>query len=126
MVEVEHGQTFPLLFAFLPDGTIETYTSMFRWIWQQIGTGREKIQGMDSAILMDFEMAAMNAVRAEWGKDVLGCLFHFGNAIQRNRDKHGLREAAKKKPKAAGVADVTRGPPRSFRHPDSTTTANRD
>ncbi|EYC38914.1 hypothetical protein Y032_0687g1534 [Ancylostoma ceylanicum] len=37
-------------------------------------------------------------MQAEWGVDVLGCLFHFGNAIQRNRDKHGLREAAKKKP----------------------------
>ncbi|RCN46052.1 hypothetical protein ANCCAN_07918 [Ancylostoma caninum] len=54
---------------------------------------------MDSPVLiMDFEMAAMNAIRAEWGVDVLGCLFHFGDAIQRNRDKHGLRMAVKKKP----------------------------
>jgi hypothetical protein len=43
-------------------------------------------------VLLDFEVAAHEAVRSQLGVPTLGCTFHFGQCLWRRIQKEGLTE----------------------------------
>ncbi|WKY04183.1 hypothetical protein Q1695_005285 [Nippostrongylus brasiliensis] len=95
--EFDLGHTFPLLYAFLPDATEETYLNLFRWFRDQIEPlgGVAALEANQCNFITDYEMSAINAVRSTLNVNHYGCLFHYIQAIQRNRDHHQLRKAFK-------------------------------
>ena len=77
-----YGKMFPLLFAFLPDKSQETYKRFFPII-----KDRSQALGIEfspTTIQTDFELAIMGAVRDEFPRSRLaGCMFHYGQALWR-------------------------------------------
>ncbi|RCN38459.1 hypothetical protein ANCCAN_15632 [Ancylostoma caninum] len=96
LAEVNDRHTLPVFFAFLPDSRKETYKHLFRWFRENIGDALVRIQRLAKPFITDFEKGAINAIQEELRVDVLGCLFHFDQAILRNRDRLGLNNTAKK------------------------------
>ncbi|WKX95159.1 hypothetical protein Q1695_011985 [Nippostrongylus brasiliensis] len=64
--EFDLGHTFPLLYAFLPDATEETYLNLFRWFRDQIEPlgGVAALEANQCNFITDYEMSAINAVRS--------------------------------------------------------------
>lgn len=83
------GQFFPLLTALLPDKQEQTYRRMF--VRLQAEAGNQNLLFNPQVVHCDFEMAAMNAVRAEIGVEPTGCLFHFTQNIYRHVQSLGLQ-----------------------------------
>ncbi|VDO97387.1 unnamed protein product [Heligmosomoides polygyrus] len=61
--EFDADHTFPLLYAFLPDGREETYYNMFRTQIEPLG-GVAAIEADHCNFLTDFELPAINSIRA--------------------------------------------------------------
>ncbi|WKY15540.1 hypothetical protein Q1695_000768 [Nippostrongylus brasiliensis] len=90
--EFDGGHHFPLLYAFLPDGREETYQNLFRWFRMHIEPlgGVAAIEADGCNFITDFELPAINAL-STMAVNYYGCLFHYAQAILRNRDRHQLR-----------------------------------
>jgi hypothetical protein len=84
-----NGQSFPLLYCFLNEKTGRIYKKTFTIIKRYF-----YIRGQNftpSKIQIDFEVAVFNAVRFVWPDTTLvGCYFHFGQAIWRKIQSIGL------------------------------------
>jgi len=87
----QQEEAMPLAFALLPDKTRSTYEEMF----QAIRDGLNAEFGNTGAIgtfLIDFEAAAINALRTVFPSTVVkGCSFHFRQAILRRVQQEGLK-----------------------------------
>ncbi|XP_060809619.1 uncharacterized protein LOC132903950 [Amyelois transitella] len=65
----------PLIFALLPDKKTETYKVLFSLIKTSIGWNPQKIT-------LDFEVAAINAIKKVFPKIIFkGCYFHFNRCL---------------------------------------------
>ncbi|WKY06107.1 hypothetical protein Q1695_006367 [Nippostrongylus brasiliensis] len=73
------SHTFPLLYAFLPDATEESYLNLFRWFRAQV----EPLGGVPASepsqcnCITDFEMPSINAVRSTLNVNYYRCFFHY-------------------------------------------------
>ncbi|WKX99108.1 hypothetical protein Q1695_014187 [Nippostrongylus brasiliensis] len=79
--EVDGGHHLPLLYAFLPDGKEDTYRSI--WFRSQIAPlgGVAAIEAGSCKFITDFELPAINALRATFNVNYHGCLFHYAQCI---------------------------------------------
>ncbi|RCN38457.1 hypothetical protein ANCCAN_15630 [Ancylostoma caninum] len=77
-------------------GRLNSTPFLPRWFRENIGDTLVRIQRLAKPFITDFEKGAINAIQEELRVDVLGCLFHFDQAILRNRDLLGLKNAAEK------------------------------
>lgn len=106
IVDFNAGHTFPLLYAFLPDGREETYYNMFRTQIEPLGgvaaTGADHCN-----FLTDFELPAINSIRAIMDVNYHACLFHYMQCILRNRDSHQLRRECSKTAAVAVLQKAT-------------------
>ena len=76
------GQIFPLVFCLLPNKQQATYQLMFEKILESVAQRNLVLQ--PTRILMNFEMACINALRRQFPNSSLtGCLFHFDQCVQR-------------------------------------------
>lgn len=74
----------PLVYALIVNKTTEIYETVF-----EVAKDAER---QPTSILMDFELATMNAVRLVFPDvKIAGCFFHFCQAIYRNIQNHGLQ-----------------------------------
>ena len=79
----------PQLFCMLPDKQLATYQRLFQLLQQQAAVLNDRLQ--PAVIHIDFEQAVIAAVRAEFGIEPTGCLFHFSQNIFRHLQTVGLQ-----------------------------------
>ena len=79
----------PQLFCMLPDKQRATYQRLFQLLQQQAAVLNDRLQ--PAVIHIDFEQAVIAAVRAEFGIEPIGCLFHFFRNIFRHLQTVGLQ-----------------------------------
>jgi hypothetical protein len=79
----------PQLWCWLPDKQAATYTRLFQLMAQKATAAH--LQLHPTVIHIDFEMAVVQAVRAVFGIEPSGCLFHFGQSILRHVQQCGLQ-----------------------------------
>ena len=84
-----NGQYFPLVISLLPDKQEITYRRMLTKL--QVEAGNLNLAFAPQVVHCDFEMAAINAVRAEVGVEPTGCLFHFTQSVFRHVQALGLQ-----------------------------------
>jgi len=78
----------PTLWCLLPDKQMNTYVRLFRQLKRQAQRIQSQLNPIH--IHIDFEMAVVLAVRAEFGIEPSGCLFHFSQSILRHMAADGL------------------------------------
>jgi hypothetical protein len=83
-----HGEFMPHLWCLLPNKQMNTYLRLFRLLKSE--AARVQRQLNPAVIHIDFEMAVISAVRAEFGVEPSGCLFHFCQSILRHMAANGL------------------------------------
>lgn len=84
-----NGQCFPLLYCFLSSKTEETYVNVFNLIKTSLAA--HSINFSPSVVQIDFKAAAYNAIRRCFpDAKIIGCYFHFGQAIWRRLQNLGL------------------------------------
>lgn len=86
-----HGEvkdiTAPLVYCLLPDKLQSTYETAFGVVQRTIRRKGPK------DLLIDFEPAAVNAVRTVFkGTEVHGCNFHFNKCLMRKIQSNGLKK----------------------------------
>jgi len=75
-------ECFPLGYALLQDKSEDTYRRLFRRLKE--AAAEPHLTFAPAVILIDFEVAVMNAVTAEFPScNVKGCLFHFSQCTWR-------------------------------------------
>jgi hypothetical protein len=79
----------PHLWCLLPNKQQQTYTRLFQLLKAE--AARLNCQMNPLTIHIDFEMAVINSVRAEFGTEPSGCLFHFNQSIRRHMASNGLQ-----------------------------------
>jgi len=71
----------PLVFALLPDKTQSTYETLLHYLLTQCDVTGLQCEPQRIGKLMDFERAAMNAVKAKFTLSrLVGCRFHLGQS----------------------------------------------
>lgn len=93
---LQYNNAIPLVYALLPDKTEATYTRLL--------TGVKDIEPTVSpiSILMDFELAMMNAVSAAFPQTrQRGCFFHFSQCFFRHVQSEGLQRRYEAEPEFA-------------------------
>jgi len=84
------GQMYPLVFALLPNKTEQTYTRFFTLLRDAI-RGRIQTVLTPEIVMLDFEMAVRNAVKAAFPLCTLRlCFFHYTQCIWRKTQAVGL------------------------------------
>ena len=86
-----NGQFFPLVIALLPDKQELTYRRLL--IQLQLEAVNRGHAFAPQRVHCDFEMAVMQAVRAELGVEPTGCLFHFDQSVYRHVQTLGMQVA---------------------------------
>ena len=87
------GEGLPLTYAIMPNKTTDTYVEMFTALRSAVVAAYGDV-GSVRYVLMDFELAAINAVRQVFPEvSVKGCTFHFRQAIMRRIKQVGLQQA---------------------------------
>jgi len=85
------GEAIPLAWCLLPNKTQATYEEMFRAISDGLITTYGDT-GDHHVFLVDYEMAAINGIRAVFPDAVIkGCTFHFRQAVYRRVQQEGLK-----------------------------------
>lgn len=85
-----HEQMFPLVFCLLPNKSELTYQRMFSLL-QEAVRQRIQLELTPETVMLDFEVAARNAVRAAFPQSRLrGCYFHYTQCIWRKTQACGL------------------------------------
>ncbi|XP_048238825.1 uncharacterized protein LOC125372533 [Haliotis rufescens] len=112
IIHARVGQnTFPLVFALLPDRQATTYGRLFRQLKTEVQERLNRLMS-PSKIQIDFEQAVVSAIETEFPQAVIkGCFFHFTQAIWRKTQSLGLAVMYKEDPRvtqwirrAAGLA----------------------
>ena len=75
--------------AFLPDKTQLTYTRLFSLL-KNVAINHGLVLNPNT-VHIDFEMAAIQAVRAEFNVEASGCLFHYTQSLYRKIQAIGLQ-----------------------------------
>lgn len=84
-----HNNIIPVIYALLANKTRATYATLFRLIKSQIPEFNPK------TIILDFEKAAMLAVKRIFPKVIIsGCFFHFSRCLWRKADEIGITKSA--------------------------------
>lgn len=84
---LHEGDTFPLLYALLPDKCARTYIDLF----EAVKSFDERLA--PEIISADFEIAVINSLRSVFPTARLqGCFFHFTQAIMRKIAESGLKK----------------------------------
>lgn len=86
-----NDEYFPQLWCLLPDKQGATYQRLFQLLKQE--AVNRNLQLLPATIHIDFEMAVIQAVRAEFRIEPSGCLFHFSQSILRHLQQTGLQVA---------------------------------
>ena len=85
-----HGKYVPLVFGLLPNKTEHTYLLFLTKIMEQCRL--KNLIFNPKIILLDFEIAAINAFRSEFQHaDIMLCRFHYGQALYRKICALGLK-----------------------------------
>jgi hypothetical protein len=86
-IHVMHsGHHIPCIYGLLESKTMKAYESIFDIILCEIN------RRQPSTISIDFEIAAINAIRKKFdGVQICGCLFHFGQSIFRRVQQLGFQ-----------------------------------
>ena len=88
-------QTYPLVYALLPDRQTTTYVRLFENLKTHIHRIFNRVLDPVS-VQTDFEMAAIRAVEQSFpNADIKGCMFHYTQAIWRKTQQIGLAEQYK-------------------------------
>ena len=83
-----HGTVFPCVYCLLPNKTQDSYSRVF----QILKAARPGLN--PSTAILDFEVAARNAMRAEFpAVEIQFCYFHLTQSVWRRIQQEGLREA---------------------------------
>jgi MULE transposase domain len=84
-----NDEFMPHLWCLLPDKHLNTYTRLF----QILQAEALKINCVlnPTTVHIDFEMAVITAVRAQFGIEPSGCLFHFNQSLLRHMASNGLQ-----------------------------------
>ena len=88
---IKFGQTFPMVYALLPNKQRHTYNKAFLML-------KEAAQNLDlelnpSTVMSDFELALIQAVELHFpNAQHRGCYYHFMQAIWRKVESLGLQE----------------------------------
>lgn len=84
---VHYSNVIPSVYALLPDKKEDTYIQMFKAL-------KSLSQYLNpESIMMDFEKAAMNAVKSEFpNTSINGCFFHLSQCIWRHLQEAGLQK----------------------------------
>jgi hypothetical protein len=90
MAKFTTGKGLPCCWAFLPNKTEETYHRMWECIMKKVDKdGMEQHQPIHFSV--DFEAAMIKVLRNQFcGVQIVGCLFHFRQAIWRKLQEIGL------------------------------------
>lgn len=78
----------PHMWCLLPNKQMQTYLRLFQLLKREAARVQHLLN--PAIIHIDFEMAVIGAVRAEFGIEPSGCLFHFCQSILRNMAANGL------------------------------------
>lgn len=85
------GEGLPLLWALLPNKSTETYSELFGTLRTALTNCFGDI-GRLTYVLIDFELAAINAVKKVFPEvTVKGCSFHFRQTIMRRVQLEGMK-----------------------------------
>ena len=82
-----NNEFVPQLWCLLPDKRGATYTRLFQLLKQE--ALNINVQLMPASIHIDFEMAVIQAVRAEFQIDASGCRFHYSQSVLRHLQQVG-------------------------------------
>ncbi|XP_042913268.2 uncharacterized protein [Parasteatoda tepidariorum] len=92
------NEMFPFVYCLLQDKKKETYKRLFQMIKEEAGKVDEKFSPENA--MLDFELAAINALREEVPNvSVKGCFFHYTQNIWKKVQNLGLVPAYKHDPK---------------------------
>lgn len=86
-----HDEFVVQLWCLLPNKSGTTHVRLFRLLHDQ--AAQRNLQLQPTAIHVDFEQAAMQAIRSEFNIDPSGCLFHFSQSVLRHLQQTGLQVA---------------------------------
>lgn len=84
-----HNEFMPHVWCLLPNKQMNTYIRLFQMMKAE--AFRIHCNMNPTTIHIDFEMAVIGAVRAEFGIEPTGCLFHFNQSILRHMSSNGLQ-----------------------------------
>jgi hypothetical protein len=84
-----HGEFMPHMWCLLPNKQMNTYIRLFQMLKAE--AFRINCILNPAIIHIDFELAVVGAVRAEFGIEPTGCLFHFNQSIIRHMASNGLQ-----------------------------------
>lgn len=85
------NEFMPQLWCLLPDKQMNTYIRLFHLLKAE--AFRRNCNLNPRIIHIDFEMAVVGAIRAEFAIEPSGCLFHFNQSILRHLVSNGLQAA---------------------------------
>jgi MULE transposase domain len=80
---------FPQLWCLLPDKQGVTYVRLFQLLKQ--AAVNANMQLVPAIVHVDFEMAVIQAIRAEFLIEPTGCMFHYSQSILRHVQQCGLQ-----------------------------------
>lgn len=81
-------RVIPCVYVLLPNKTLDTYNRMFAELANIL-----QLQEQPDDIMMDFEIAAMNAAAVNFpGVNMKGCFYHFCSNLWKRIQKEGLQE----------------------------------
>jgi MULE transposase domain len=84
-----HDEFSPQIWCLLPDKQGTTYTRLFQLLKQEALNINLQLQ--PAVIHVDFEMAVMQTIRAEFNIEPTGCLFHYSQNVLRHVQHAGLQ-----------------------------------
>lgn len=87
-IKVE-GEFMPHMWCLLPNKHMNTYSRLFQLLKTE--AARLQLQMQPTIVHIDFEMAVIGALRAEFGIEATGCLFHYCQSILRHMAANGLQ-----------------------------------
>jgi hypothetical protein len=83
------SETFPAVYALLPNRSAETYSRLFAVL--KTVAGAFGLQLSPSSVMLDFEASAIKALEDAFPNSKIGCcLFHFGQSLWRKARSFGL------------------------------------
>lgn len=101
------GHVFPLVYCLTVRRTQETYDRIFQHLKQHATRLGQQLQ--PDRFVVDFELAAINSVRAVFPEAVIqGCLFHLTENIWRRAVLHGLKVNFKKIKKVLNLQIISK------------------
>ncbi|RNA32767.1 hypothetical protein BpHYR1_049728 [Brachionus plicatilis] len=77
-----NDSALPMMYALLPNKKQLTYKKMFKMV-------KSLVQKSPSSINVDFELAAINAIKAVFNCKIYGCYFHLCQSMWRRVQKRG-------------------------------------